>query len=63
MASKTRAQRRWEKRESAIKRGDLTLKPRNFVVLDMIQNCKARTFEDRKKALSKGACRKRVTED
>lgn len=63
MASKTRAQRRWEKRKSALNRGDLKLKYRNLVVLDMIQNCKAQTFEDRKKAQSKGACRKRVTEE
>lgn len=63
MASKTRAQRRWEKRKSALKRGDLVLESRNLLVLDMIQNCKARTFEDKKKLLSKGACRKRVTED
>ena len=59
MASKNRTQRKWEKKKRALERGDLEISHRNMVVLEMIQTCKAVTFQDRKKEEKRQACRRK----
>ena len=63
MASKTRTQRKWEKKKAAIARGDFEISRRNLVVLEMIQTCKASTFADKRKQSQRRECRRKVKDD
>jgi hypothetical protein len=64
MASKTKTQRKWEKRKRALESGNVQApKGRNIEVLHMLTFCKAATFKDRRKESQRVACRKVTNDD